>query len=302
MARTYLEMTNDILGEMNEVKLTTSNFANATGIQAFVKNAINRAYASIVNENPEQPWLLTNTAQDDDASEYGNAFIDTVVGQRWYYLKKHSTGSSGTAKDFERVDFDSFYLTTDNVGSCSITGVCSDSGYTDPDLCVTNGNTWTDYDYQAICESNGGTWTATHTSPYERENLSYISFEEWKDHFRESDDAARDTGVYSEPSKVFLNPDGRRFGVSPLPNKVYRIYFTAWNQFERLVNAEDEPLFSDQWTDVLIDTARKTSYMFKEQVALSQLSAEEAKRGMKNLQNLSGNKQADTMSDDRVRF
>lgn len=302
MSRTYLELTNEILSELNEVKLTSSNFANATGIQAYVKEAINRAYADIVNENPEAPWLLTNDAQDDDASEYGNYFIDTVVGQRWYYLKKHSSGTSGTAPDFGRVDWDSFYLTTDNVGTCDTIGVCSDVAYTDANSCITAGNTWTDYDYQTVCEDNAGIWTDTHTSPYVRENLSYIPFEEWKDHYRESDDNAKDTATYSEPVRIIMNPDGRRFGISPLPDKVYRIYFTAWNQFQRLSTHDDLPLFSEQWTSVLVSRARQSAYMFKDQTTLSQLANQDYKRGLRNLKEFSGKQQFDSMSDDRVRF
>jgi len=48
--QTYLGLTNEILGELNEVQLTSSNFATAKGIQKFVKDAINRAYFDIANE------------------------------------------------------------------------------------------------------------------------------------------------------------------------------------------------------------------------------------------------------------
>ena len=302
MSRTYLELTNEILSELNEVKMSSSNFANAAGIQAFVKEAINRAYSDIVGENPEAPWLLTNDAQDDDASEYGNYFVDTVVGQRWYYLKKHSSGTSGTAPDFGRVDWDSFYLTTDTVGSCSITGMCSNASYITANSCITNNASWTDYDYQSVCEDSAGTWTATHASPYVRENIDYVSFEEWKDHYRESDDNAKDSGVYSEPVRVIMNHDGRRFGLSPLPDKVYRIYFTAWEQFQRLSAYDDTPLFSEQWTTVLVARAKQSAYMFKDQTTLSQLANQDYKRGLRNLKEFSGKQQFDSMSDDRTRF
>ena len=69
--KTYLALTNDILGELNEVQLTSSNFASATGIQKFVKDSINRAYFDIANENPEFPWLAT-TPSGDNNQDYGN--------------------------------------------------------------------------------------------------------------------------------------------------------------------------------------------------------------------------------------
>ena len=43
MAKTFLTLTNDVLRELNEVVLTSSNFGDATGTQAFVKNSINKS-------------------------------------------------------------------------------------------------------------------------------------------------------------------------------------------------------------------------------------------------------------------
>ena len=45
-----------------EIGMTNTNFTNASGIQKFVKDAINRAYFDIANENPEFPWLSTTTS------------------------------------------------------------------------------------------------------------------------------------------------------------------------------------------------------------------------------------------------
>ena len=159
--KTYLALTNDILGELNEVQLTSTNFADATGIQKFVKTALNRAYFDIANENPEFPWLSTTVS--GDAQEYGNSFVDTVAGTRWYFLKKHSSGSHGTAKDFGKIDWDNFYLTTEDVGSCSSTGVCSNVSYSTASTCIAAGATWTDYDTESVCTTASGTWTATHS-------------------------------------------------------------------------------------------------------------------------------------------
>ena len=42
MANTYLELTNEILQEFNELTLTSVNFANEQGFQKLVKDAINK--------------------------------------------------------------------------------------------------------------------------------------------------------------------------------------------------------------------------------------------------------------------
>jgi hypothetical protein len=296
--KTYLSITNDILGELNEVQLTSSNFLTAKGLQKFVKDAINRAYFDIANENPEFPWLATTTT---NATEYGNNFVDSVVGQRWHLLKKHSSGAHGTAKDFGRIDWDNFYLTTEEVGTCSLLGVCSDSTYTTASTCVSADKVWTDYDESTTCVSPN-TWTATHTSPYERETLKFIAVDTWKKHFRESDDSAKDTGVYGKPTKIIMSPCGRKFGLSPLPDKAYRIYFYAWEQLTELTANDDEVKYPEQWTAVMMARARYYIWQFKENIQLSTLALDEYKKGIKLMKAYTGKPQPSTMMDDRIKF
>lgn len=296
--KTYLSITNDILGELNEVQLTSSNFLTAKGLQKFVKDAINRAYFDIANENPEFPWLATTTT---NATEYGNNFVDSVIGQRWHLLKKHSSGAHGTAKDFGRIDWDNFYLTTEEVGTCSLLGVCSDSTYTTASTCVAADKVWTDYDESTTCVSPN-TWTATHTSPYERETLKFIAVDTWKKHFRESDDSAKDTGVYGKPTKIIMSPCGRKFGLSPLPDKAYRIYFYAWEQLTELTANDDEVKYPEQWTAVMMARARYYIWQFKENIQLSTLALDEYKKGIKLMKAYTGKPQPSTMMDDRIKF
>ena len=57
MSSTYLELTNELLRELNEVALTSSTFASALGVQQHVKDSINRAYFDIITEEPQWPFL-----------------------------------------------------------------------------------------------------------------------------------------------------------------------------------------------------------------------------------------------------
>ena len=43
MATTYLDLTNEVLRELNEIPLTAANFATATGLQKFVKDTVNKS-------------------------------------------------------------------------------------------------------------------------------------------------------------------------------------------------------------------------------------------------------------------
>ncbi len=296
----YLALTNTILGELNEVQLSASNFDAAKGIQKFVKDAIKRAYYDIANENPEFPWL-SNACAGTDNDEYGNTFVDSVEGTRWYYLKKHSSGAHGTAKDFGRVDWDNFYLTTEEIGTCSLAGVCSDSTYTTAETCVAADKVWTDYDLATTCNAPNS-WTVTYTPPYTRQQLKFITIETWRKHYRDSDDSAKDSGEYNLPTKVIMSPCGRKFGLSPIPDKAYRVYFYAWEQINELDKADDEVLYPEQWTSVLSARARYYVWQFKENIQLSALALEEYKKGLRLMKAYTGKPQPSIMTDDRIRF
>ena len=111
MATTYLDITNEVLRELNEVPLTSANFTNATGIQKFVKDSINKAIFDIANEEPQLPFFSAGVSGATDPF-YGNVTVPTVAGQRWYTLKD---GSSSITTDYASIDWDDFYVTTINV-------------------------------------------------------------------------------------------------------------------------------------------------------------------------------------------
>lgn len=52
----FLDITNDVLEELNEVPLTSSNFTSAIGFQAVAKNAVNKAIRDIQNQQWEWPY------------------------------------------------------------------------------------------------------------------------------------------------------------------------------------------------------------------------------------------------------
>jgi len=96
MAKTYLSMTNELLVEINEPEVTT--VSGALGIQKFVSNCVNRAYFDIVDAVDEWSWLHTAAPQNE---YYGNHFVETVAGTRWYLMKP---GSANVDADFDSVN------------------------------------------------------------------------------------------------------------------------------------------------------------------------------------------------------
>ena len=108
MATNYLQLCNEILREINEVELTTADFATSVGIQSHVKDLINRSYLDMVNEEAQWPFLTVEESGSTDPN-YGNVTIDTVAGTRWYELKP---SSDSLITDYSYIDWDNFLVTT----------------------------------------------------------------------------------------------------------------------------------------------------------------------------------------------
>ena len=208
MATTYLQLTNELLRELNELPLTTANFATAVGVQQHVKDSVNKAYLDIVNYEPQWPFLATAESGTTDPM-YGNVVVDTVAGQRFYELK---TASDSITTDYGSVDWDNFYLTT--------VGVDGES------------------------------------APYTGKNLEYCTLEQWKRFRRVGenlDDA--DTQNHGVPNIIIRSPDSRKFGLSPIPDKVYKVWFYAYDLPTKLDEHADTLLFPDMYAPCLLYTS-----------------------------------------------
>ena len=250
---TYLNLTNELLREMNEVVLTSSDFSSAVGVQQHAKDAINRAYLDIVNEEPQWPFLATAESGDTDPM-YGNAYVETTANTRWYELKP---ASSSITTDYGYIDWDNFLVTT--------VGVSGES------------------------------------APFVAHNLRFITTEEWKDYYRKSentDDAGDAAG--GEPKRVFRSPDARKFGLSPIPDKVYRIWFFAYDLPTELDAHGDATVFPDLYKPVLIARARYYMHQFKENNQASAFALQDYKDGLKAMKSNLLTPTPYYMKDDRV--
>jgi len=106
--RTYLDLTNTIIRELNEVELTTVTFTAATGIQKYIKDAINRAYFDICTA--EDKWSFLS-AGDPSNNYYGNTSVETAAGTRWYDLRSSQT----IANEYSFVDWENIIVTEEGV-------------------------------------------------------------------------------------------------------------------------------------------------------------------------------------------
>ena len=255
MSATYLEITNELLHELNEVSLTAASFANAKGVQKHIKECINRAYLDIVNEEPQWPFLAVAASGDTDPF-YGNVNVETTAGTRWYTLK---SGSSALTTDYGYIDWDNFYLTTIGVSG--------------------------------------------ETSPYVSKTLKYITLETWKDFYRNAENADdADTQNWGEPRSIIKSPDNRKFGLSPIPDKTYRVWFYAYVLPTELVLYSDQIVIPNIYKSVLVARARYYALQFKENFQAAAFANEDYRRGLRLMKSNLMEPAPDYMKDDRKRF
>ena len=255
MATTYLELTNEVLRELNEIPLTSANFTSAVGLQQFVKDSINKSIFDIANEEPQLPFLAVGESGETDPF-YGNVTVASVAGTRWYELK---ASSSSLKDDYASIDWDDFYLTTINVSGES--------------------------------------------APFVSKGLGFLSLADWKRYYRDSenvDDA--DAQSYGEPSKVIKSPDGRKFGLSPIPDKVYNVHFYAFDKPTKLSAHGDTVVFPEQYTNIITARARYYVWQFKESPQQAAFAMDDYKKAMRTMKSNLVNPTPRSMTDDRRYF
>ena len=255
MATTYLDITNEVLRELNEVPLTSSTFGNAKGLQAFVKDTVNKAIFDIANEEPQLPFFAAGLSGASDPF-YGNVTVATTAGTRWYVLK---AGSSSITTDYASIDWDDFYLTTIGV----------------------NGE----------------------SAPYVSQGLKFLNNADWKRYYRDSENADdADTQGYGEPRHVIKSPDNRKFGLSPIPDKVYNVHFYAFEKPTALSAHGDTVVLPEQYTNVITSRVRYYVWQFKESPQQAAFALEDYKKAMKRMKSNLINPTPRAMTDDRTYF
>jgi len=346
MATTYLQLTNELLRELNEVALTSANFSTAIGIQQHVKDCVNRAYLDIVTEEPTWPFLAV--AESGTVNPYyGNVSVDTVAGTRWYELKP---SSNSLVTDYGYIDWDNFYITTAGLNDAT-------SPFTSRNLKFTTIEEFKDFfrpqenqSQRKVVDSlistalleastssepeatlfnveisgrklgdinNSGAVTSTDVLDYikytsnileDQDKINYIN-NVFKPYLIENheDYAAYLTfetipDSWGEPKRVLKSPDNRKFALSPIPDKVYRVWFYAYALPTELANYGDTIVFPDVYKTVLLSKARYYLHQFKENSQAAAFALEDYKRGLRLMKSNLMDSAPVYMKDDRMRF
>ena len=141
------------------------------------------------------------------------------------------------------------------------------------------------------------------SSPFVSRGLRYLSLDEWTRYFRDSenqDDA--DTQNFGEPKYVIRSPDHRKFGLSPIPDKVYNVHFYAYNAPTALSAHSDEMVLPDQYANVITARARYYVWQFKESPQQASFALEDYKKGMRQMKSNLINPAPSYITDDRIYF
>ena len=141
------------------------------------------------------------------------------------------------------------------------------------------------------------------TAPFVSKGLKYITLDEWTRYYRDQenlDDA--DTQARGEPVRVYRSPDNRKFGLSPIPDKVYNIHFYAYEKPTALSAHGDTIAFPDQYSNVITARTRYYVWQFKDSPQQAAFALEDFKKGMRNMKKNLLNPQPKYIADDRIYF
>jgi len=141
------------------------------------------------------------------------------------------------------------------------------------------------------------------SAPYVSKGLRYINLTDWRRYLRDNENADdADTQNYGEPKYVIRSPDHRKFGLSPIPDKVYNVHFYAYTIPTALSAHSDAMVLPDQYGPVITAKTRYYVHQFKEQIQQAAFALDDYKKGMRNMKNNLVNPDPKRMTDDRIYF
>ena len=99
-----------------------------------------------------------------------------------------------------------------------------------------------------------------------------------------------------------LSPDHRKFGLSPIPDKVYNVHFYAFEKPTALSAYDDTIVMPEQYSNVITSRARYYVHQFKNNLQQSAFAMDDYKKAMKTMKSNLINPEPKYMTDDRTYF
>jgi len=143
------------------------------------------------------------------------------------------------------------------------------------------------------------------TTPFVSTGLKFLTLTDWKRYYRDSensDDAEGSDASHGEPIYVIKSPDHRKFGLSPIPDKVYNVHFYAFTKPTALSAHGDTIVMPEQYSNVITARTRYYVHQFKENIQQAAFALDEYKKNMKTMKSNLINPVPNYVSDDRTYF
>ena len=141
------------------------------------------------------------------------------------------------------------------------------------------------------------------TAPFVSRGLKFLTLTDWKRYVRDRENADdADTQNHGEPKYVIRSPDNRKFGLSPIPDKVYNVHFYAYSAPTALSAYDDAMILPDQYASIVLAKTRYYVHQFKENIQQSAFAMDDFKKGMRHMKSNLINPQPKNMTDDRTYF
>ena len=287
MSSSYLTLTNNVLGRLNEVQLTASNFDSARGIQTQTKEAINQSirfinqkeFAFPFNHATETKTLTAGTVR------YSLPTSTKHVDYNTFRLIKDDdlATSGGKLGILQYNDYVNNYITQeDEIVTTTLDGLLTDSATTVTVASTTGfdsagtlhiGNEQITYTgttsttFTGATRGAGGTTAAAHSDA-----TQVAQFEEG--------------GV---PRYVVRSPDNG-YLLYPFPTKSFSVKFDYYTFPTDLSSATDTTSIPARFDAVIVDGATAFVYQYRGETAQYQLNFARFEQGIKNMQTLLVNK------------
>ena len=283
MAETFLTHTNRVIARLNEVQLTSSDFATSRGIQTQCKNAVNEAVRYINQKEFQYPFNHSTKTQTLTAGtvKYSIPTDAKTVDYNTFRLVKDSdlSTSGGRLPILNYNDYVNAYITQED----EIVTTTLSQSHTDSVTTITVAST-TGFDSSGtlFIGNEQVTYTGTTSTTFTGATRGAGS----------TTASAHDSGVQVAqftdgglPQFIVRTPDNN-YLLYPFPTKSYSIKFDYFTFPSDMSAHSDTTSIPDRFAPIIADGATAFVYQYRGETAQYQLNMQRFEQGIKNMQTL----------------
>ena len=286
MAYNYLGLVNDVNRRLNEVELTSSNFASAIGEYSMVKDAINVAIRFINQQEFSYPFnsAVNSTTVTPGVTRYDIPTNTKLIDYKTARIKKDTDlNASGNNLDtmtyYEYISKD-YANQEDDIQSTTINAASGLSATV-----------------ETISVTSTTGFSATGTLFVGAEQISYTGV--LGNDFTGCTRGANSTTAATiaddvtvtqfdkggVPRFIIRTPDNN-YLLYPFPDKQYTIVFDYFTLPTDLSATTDAPSLPEQFRTVIVEGAMYTAYMFRGETQEATIMKSNFEEGIKNMRTL----------------